>query len=89
MQLFVQIVSNLFFFSQSILRNLQNMNIVIPDVNRDSAVGAAAVLIWNNLIRVATDRETPARRLSEAIKPVYGIAWNRAVIKLVKKGSYE
>ena len=65
------------------------MNIVIPDVNRDSAVGAAAVLIWNNLIRVATDRETPACRLSEAIKPVYGIAWNRAVIKLVKKGSYE
>ena len=61
------------------------MNIVIPDVNRDSAVGAAAILIWNNLIRVVSDREAPACRLAEAIKPVYGITWNRAVIKLVKR----
>ena len=59
-------------------------NIVTPDVNRDSALGAAAALIWSNLIRVVADREAPARLVSQAMKPVYGIAWNRAVIKLVK-----
>ena len=43
--------ANLFFlFGASRIRPTRNTHIVIPDVNRDSTVGAAAVLAWSNLI---------------------------------------
>ena len=56
------------------------MNTNIPGENRDLVVGAAASLVWANLERVAADPLAPARKLIQAIRPVYGIAWNRAVI---------
>ena len=48
--------------------------------NRDFAVAAAASLVWSNLSRSIAGTLTPAKKIAQAIIPVYGIAWNKAVI---------
>lgn len=60
------------------------MGTVAPAENYDLAVGAAATLIWANLERVAADPQASTRKLIQSIRPLYGIAWNRAVIIQLK-----
>lgn len=58
---------------------------VSPLDNRGAAVGEAAVLIWGNLGRQIRDHAAHARATIPSIIPVYGIAWHRAAMQLVKR----
>ena len=59
------------------------MHFALPVANRDAAAAAAAKLIWGNLSRMISAPLTPANGIVPAIRPVYGVVWNRAVIKLL------
>ena len=59
------------------------MHFARPVENRDAATAAAAKLVWGNLARLISDPLTHANRIVPEIRPVYGIVWNRAVIKFL------
>ena len=52
----------------------------LPLKNADSATAHAATLVWNNLARQVSLRGSTRAQLLEAVIPVYGITWNKAVI---------
>ena len=54
--------------------------IVLPLKNADSATSQAAALVWNNLARQVGLLGSTRAQLLEAVIPVFGIAWNKAVI---------
>ena len=60
------------------------MGAVLPAAKRVSAIRAAASLIWPNMERQISDPLAPAARIIQAIRPIYGIAWNRAVVMQLK-----
>ena len=54
--------------------------IVLPPKNADRATAQAANLVWNNLARQVNLRVSTRAQQLEDVIPVYGIAWNKAVI---------
>ena len=56
------------------------MSIVLPLQNADIATAQAATLVRGNLARQVNLRNSARCQLLEAVIPVYGIAWNKAVI---------
>ena len=62
-----------FFFS------LGKMKPAVPAHNADIATAAAASLIWGNVARQIDMPKMPASAMSTAIRPVYGVGWNRTI----------
>ena len=59
------------------------MHSTLPVGNRDAVTAAAVTLILDNLARQISDQMTHANRIVPSIRPVYGIVWNRAVIRML------
>ena len=55
----------------------------VPPRNADIATDAAANLIWDNVARQIGMPKMSASAMSTAIRPVYGIVWNRTIVDKV------
>ena len=56
------------------------ISIVLPLKNADRATAQAPKLVWNNLARQVNLRRPIRAQMLESVIPVYGIAWDKAVI---------
>ena len=63
------------------------MSSILPVENLDTAAAAAGKVVMEKLNRQLGQRDISARELPQALIPLYGITWNRAVINLVAKDS--
>ena len=59
---------------------------MIPTANIDIAVASAAIIVIDNASRIVGDTKASPQVIREALIPIYGLTWTRAIFARFKQG---